>query len=307
MLDVGDGNQVYWETTGNPAGRPVLIVHGGPGSGRSRNAHKSFDPEHFHVVLFDQRGCGNSVPSAADPTTSMAYNTTDYLLTDMEALRRHLGVDRWLLYGGSWASTVILAYAQRHPERVCGIVLVGVTMTRPHEIDWLYRGLRLFLPVEWQRFRAGAPADSRDGNLVEAYRRLMENLDSAVRERAANDWCAWEDAAIAHESLGNPGQYSAKPVAAKLAFVRICTHYFAHAAWLEDGQLLRNAHRLNGIPGVLIHGRLDLSAPLRTAWELAQAWPDAELKVIEDSGHTGSPAMGEALADAIARFSPATS
>ncbi|EHB55132.1 Prolyl aminopeptidase [Mycolicibacterium rhodesiae JS60] len=237
----------------------------------------------------------------------MAHNTTEHLLADMEALREHLGIDRWLLYGGSWASTLILAYAQRHPSKVTGIILVGVTTTSPREIDWLYHGLRLLLPIEWERFRAGVPATDRDGNLVEAYRRLMESPDLAVRARAANEWCAWEDAAIAHESLGSPGQYGDKPDRAKLAFVRICTRYFAHGAWLEDRQLLRDAHRLKGIPGILIHGRLDLSAPLLTAWELAQAWPDAELRIIEDSGHTGSPSMKAAVLDAIARFNPAGS
>ncbi|TXH18173.1 MAG: prolyl aminopeptidase [Mycobacterium sp.] len=304
LLDVGDGNRMSWETYGNPAGAPVLIVHGGPGGGRSRRAHKQFDPDLFRIVLFDQRGCGDSVPSAADPSTDMSRNTTAHLLADMEALRRHLGIDRWLLYGGSWASTLILAYAQRHPDRVTGVVLIGVTMTRPQEVDWLYRGLRLVRPAEWQRFRDGVPEADRDGNLVEAYRRLMEHPDAAVREQAARDWCAWEDAAIAHETLGKPGQYSAKIDADRMAFVRICTHYFAHAAWLEDGQLLRDAHRLDGIPGVLIHGRLDLSAPVRTAWELAQAWPGAELRIIEDSGHTGSPAMAAAIADAVERFTP---
>lgn len=287
LLDVGDGNQMYWETRGNPAGRPVLIVHGGPGAGRSRSAHKQFDPELFRVVQFDQRGCGDSVPSAADPATDMSCNTTEHLLADIEALRRHLGIDRWLLYGGSWAATLILAYAQRHPERATGIVLIGVTMTRPREVDWLYRGLRLVRPVEWQRFRDGVAEEDRDGDLVDAYRRLMEHPIAAVRERAARDWCAWEDAAIAHESQGRPGQYTAKIDADRLAFVRICTHYFAHAAWLDDGQLLRDAHRLAGVPGILIHGRLDLSAPVRTAWELAQAWPGAELRIIEDSGTRG--------------------
>ncbi|MDR3664883.1 MAG: prolyl aminopeptidase [Mycobacterium sp.] len=299
FLDVGDGNKVYWESRGNPAGQPVVIVHGGPGSGRSRNAHKQFDPDLFRIVLFDQRGCGDSVPSAADPSTDMSCNTTEHLLADMEALRGHLDIDRWLLFGGSWASTLILAYAQRHSDRVTGMVLIGVTMTRSHEIDWLYRGLRLFRPAEWRRFREGVPAAHRDGNLVEAYRQLMESPDPA-----AQDWCAWEDAAIAHESLGRPGQYTAKIDAARLAFVRICTHYFAHAAWLDDDQLLRNADRLKGIPGVLIHGRLDLSAPVRTAWELADVWSDAELVVIEDSGHTGSPAMVAAVAAAVARFTP---
>ena len=224
----------------------------------------------------------------------MTHNTTEHLLADMEALREHLGVERWLLYGGSWASTLILAYAEHHPDRVSGIILVGITMTRPREIDWLYHGLRLLLPMEWERFCAGAPAQERDGNFVEAYRRLMEHPDAAVREQAARDWCVWEDAAIAHEALGNPGQYSAKPDAAKLAFVRICTQYFAHNAWLADEQMLRNAQTLKGIPGSIIHGHFDLPGPLLTAWELVQAWPDAELKVIEDFGHTGSPAMGTA-------------
>lgn len=307
LLDVGDGNRIYWEARGNPDGRPALVVHGGPGSGRPRGAHKGFHPDLFQVVLFDQRGCGESVPSAADPATDMAHNTTEHLLADLEALRQHLGIERWLLYGGSWASTLILAYAERHPERVIGIVLVGVTMTRPQEIDWLYHGLRLLLPIEWDRFRAGVPDQDRDSNLVEAYRQLMENPDPTIREQAAHNWCTWEDAVIAHEQLGSPGQYSDKPDAAKLAFVRICTHYFAHRAWLDDGQLLRDAHRLNGIPGVLIHGRLDLSGPLRTAWELAQAWPDAELTIIDDSGHTGSPAMQIAVLDAIAKFEPPVS
>lgn len=304
LLDVGEGNRIYWETRGNPDGRPALIVHGGPGSGRPRGAHKGFHPDRFQVVLFDQRGCGDSLPSAADPTTDMAHNTTEHLLADMEALRQHLDIERWLLYGGSWASTLILAYAERHPERVIGIVLVGVTMTRPQEIDWLYHGVHLLLPIEWERFRAGVPAPDRAGSLVEAYRQLMDSPDPSMREEAAHNWCAWEDAVIAHESLGSPGQYSAKPDVAKLAFVRICTHYFAHDAWLDDGQLLRDAQRLKGIPGVLIHGRLDLSAPLVTAWELAQAWPDAELTIIDDSGHTGSPAMRTGVLDAIAKFEP---
>ncbi|MEU8898642.1 prolyl aminopeptidase [Nocardia sp. NPDC048505] len=297
LLDVGDGNQVYWCVSGNPTGRPVLVVHGGPGSGSSARARKAFDPSIFRIVQFDQRGCGRSVPSAADPRTDMAVNTTGHLMADMERLRTHLGIDRWLLYGGSWGSTLILAYAQRHPARVTGIVLVGVTTTRRHEIDWLYRGLARLLPAEWERFAAAAPGG---GDLVENYRQLLE--DPAVRHTAATEWCRWEDAVIAHETLGSPGQYSAKPDTAMLAFVRICTHYFARGAWLDEGVLLREAGRLNGIRGHLIHGRLDLSAPLDTAWELAKAWPEARLHVIEDSGHTGSPAMGEAVARAIADF-----
>ncbi|MFF0634692.1 prolyl aminopeptidase [Nocardia sp. NPDC004151] len=299
MLEVGDGNQVYWCASGNPAGRPALVVHGGPGSGSSPGPRKSFDPNIFRIVQFDQRGCGRSIPSAADPGTDMAVNTTEHLIADMERLRTHLGIDRWLLYGGSWGSTLVLAYAERYPERVTGIVLVGVTSTRRREIDWLYRDLARLLPAEWERFRAAVPGD---GDLVEGYRRLLEDPDPETRRSAAIEWCRWEDAVIAHESLGSPGQYSAKPDDATLAFVRICTHYFAHAAWLDEGVLLREAWRLAGIPGELIHGRLDLSAPVETAWELAKVWPDARLRIIDDSGHTGSPAMGEALAHAISRF-----
>ena len=217
MLDVGEDNRIYWEARGNPDGRPALVVHGGPGSGKPRGAHKGFDPKVFRIVLFDQRGCGESVPGAADAATDMTHNTTEHLLADMESLRTHLGIGQWLLYGGSWASTLILAYAERHPERVIGIILVGVTTTRQQEIDWLYHGLRLLLPLEWERFRAGVPDQDRDSNLVEAYRRLMENPDHAIREQAALDWCAWEDAVIAHEDLGNVGQYSAKTAMAKLA------------------------------------------------------------------------------------------
>ncbi|MEV0358191.1 prolyl aminopeptidase [Nocardia sp. NPDC050697] len=299
LLDVGDGNHVYWCTSGNPEGRPALVVHGGPGSGSTPGPRKTFDPNIFRIVQFDQRGCGRSTPSAADPATDMSVNTTGHLVADMERLREHLGIERWLLFGGSWGSTLVLAYAERYPERVTGIVLVGVTTTRRRETDWLYRGLGRLLPAEWERFRAVVP-DTDD--LVDGYRLLQEHPDPDVRRHAAVEWCRWEDAAIAHESLGSPGQYSAKVDAALLAFVRICTHYFAHAAWLEEGALLRDAHRLAGIPGELIHGRLDISSPLETAWELGKAWPDARLHVIEDSGHTGSPAMGAALLRAVARF-----
>ncbi|MBF6439358.1 prolyl aminopeptidase [Nocardia cyriacigeorgica] len=302
LLDVGDGNRMYWETSGNPRGKPVVVVHGGPGAGGGGSRRSAFDPAIYRIVRFDQRGCGRSLPNAADPRVRLAVNTTEHLIADMERLRTHLGIERWMLFGGSWGSTLSLAYAQRYPERVTEIVLVGVTMTRRAEIDWLYRGVGLLLPQEWERFREGVPASDRDGDLVAAYSRLFDHPDPQVRVAAARNWCAWEDAVIAHETTGSPGQYSAKPEAAMLTFTRICAHYFAHAAWLPDGRLLHDAHRLTGIPGILIHGKLDLSAPLRTAWDLANAWPDAELQVIDDSGHTGSPAMGEAVLSAAARF-----
>ncbi|AGP54919.1 prolyl aminopeptidase [Streptomyces rapamycinicus] len=302
LLGVGDGNRIYWETSGNPQGKAALWVHGGPGSGGRRGARGMFDPEVFRIVLFDQRGCGESLPHASDPSVSLEHNTTDHLIADMERLREHLGIDRWLLYGGSWGSTLILAYAERYPERVSEVVISGVTMTRPDEIDWLYRGVGRLLPGAWETFRDAVPEAERGGGLVAAYDRLVNSPDEAVRVEATRAWCAWEDAVIAHETLGHPGYYSDKTDDALMAFVRICAHYFSHDAWLEDGQLLRDAHRLAGIPAVLIHGRLDLGSPLQSAWELSKAWPDAELKVIDDSGHTGSPTMRATVLEAIARF-----
>jgi proline iminopeptidase len=254
------------------------------------------------VILFDQRGCGRSTPSASNPATDMRHNTTEHLLGDMERLREHLGVERWLLSGASWGSTLLLAYAERHPERVSEIVISGVTTTGRSGIDWLYRGVGRFFPEEWERFRAGVPPADRDGDLVAAYARLMENADPAVRARAAEDWCAWEDAVISLEPNGKPNAYSDRPPDALLAFVRIAAHYFSHGAWLEEGQLLRDAGRLAGIPGVLLHGRLDLGSPLDTAWALARAWPDAELVVVDDSGHTGSGTMSQRKRHALDAF-----
>jgi proline iminopeptidase len=248
MLDVGDGNLVYWEVCGSHDGKPALVVHGGPGSGVGTGSRRYFDPERYRLVLFDQRGCGRSTPHASDPAADMAVNTTHHLVADMERLREHLGVERWLLYGGSWGSTLILAYAERYPERVSEIFLTGVTTTRRSETDWLYRGVGRFFPEEWARFRAGVPAAEREGDLVAAYARLMEDPDPDVRNKAASDWLTWEDAVISLEPHGTPKAYGSRPPADALAFVRICAHYFSHGAWLEEGELLRNAGRLTGFP-----------------------------------------------------------
>lgn len=300
MLDVGAGNLVYWEVCGNPDGKPALVVHGGPGSGCGTWARQIFDPDRYRVVLFDQRGCGRSTPHASDPATSMRQNTTWHLVADMELLREHLGIDRWLLHGGSWGSTLILAYAQQHPERVSEIVIAAVTTTRRYEIDWLYRGVGRFFPQQWERFLAGAPGTPRDGDVVAAYARLMEHPDAAVRARATADWCAWEDAVLSGETKATP--YTDQPPADRLAFVRICAHYFAHGAWLDEGVLLREAARLADIPGVLIHGRLDLGSPLDTAWELHRAWPGSELTVVESAGHLRTAATQERVRQALDRF-----
>ncbi|OEV06209.1 prolyl aminopeptidase [Streptomyces oceani] len=319
MLDVGDGNLVYWEACGNPQGKPAVVVHGGPGSGRAPGIRRWFDPERYRLVLFDQRGCGRSTPHASDPATDLSVNTTEHLIADMELLRARLGIDRWLLFGGSWGSTLILAYAERHPERASEIVLSGVTTTRRAEIDWLYGGVGRFFPEAWERFRAGAGlhearagagrggracGDVDTGELVGAYARLVSDPDPDVRDRATEDWCAWEDAVLSMEPKGVPAPFTGRPSAARRALVRIATHYFAHGAWLPEGALLRDAGRLAGIPGMLFHGRLDLGSPVHTAWELARAWPDARLVVTDTGGHLGSAAMDEqelATLDALAR------
>jgi proline iminopeptidase len=302
LLDTGDGNLVYWETCGSPDGLPALIVHGGPGGWCTPGNRSTFDPETFRTILFDQRNCGRSRPHASDPAADMSRNTTEHLLADMEQLREHLGVDRWLLEAGSWGVALSLAYAERHPDRVSGLLLSSVTTTSRLEIDWLYRGVGRLFPEAWARFRDFAgladtyrlPTDTEPpiSGLLQAYAQLMEDPDAEVRSRAAAEWLAWEDAVISQESNGHPGSYSSPPDDAKVAFVRICSHYFAHGAFLADRVLIREAGRLAGIPGVLIHGRNDLGGPACTAWELARAWPGAELIMVEDSGHTGSPAMG---------------
>jgi proline iminopeptidase len=193
-----------------------------------------------------------------------------------------------MLYGGSWGSTLILAYAERHPERVSEVVLLGVTTTRRSEIDWLYGGVGRFFPEEWARFRDFVPEAERDGDLVAAYARLMESPHAEVRRKAADSWLAWEDAVISLEPNGRRNAYSSRPPEAQLALVRICSHYFSHGGWLDEGVLIRDAHRLAEIPGILYHGRQDMGSPVGVAWELANAWPGSELVVVDDSGHTGS-------------------
>ncbi|WP_441247441.1 prolyl aminopeptidase [Kitasatospora sp. McL0602] len=302
MLDVGDGNQVYWQVRGTPGGKPAVVVHGGPGGGFHRGGYRRFDRAGYQLVMFDQRGCGSSTPHASDPATDMRHNTTQHLIADMERLREHLGIERWLLYGYSWGSVLSLAYAEQHPERVSEIILAAVLGGRRRDIDWLYRGAGRFYPEAWERFLAGAPGTPRDGDLPAAYARLMEDPDPAVREKAAADWSAWEDAMLSHESQGKLAVYGGRPSAARQALVRICAHYFSQGLFLEDGVLIREAGRLAGIPGVLVHGRLDMNGPLEAAWELAQAWPDAELRVAEDAGHLDSETKVRYVQEAVERF-----
>ncbi|MEU9080499.1 prolyl aminopeptidase [Kitasatospora sp. NPDC004745] len=302
MLDVGDGNQVYWQVRGTPGGKPAVVVHGGPGGGFHRGGYGRFDRAGYRLVLFDQRGCGRSTPNAADPATDMRHNTTHHLIADMERLREHLGIERWLLYGYSWGSALSLAYAQQYPERVSEIILAAVFGGRRSDIDWLYRGAGRFYPEAWERFLAGVPGTPRDGDLLGAYARRLEDPDPEVRERAALDWSAWEDALLSHELPGRRGPFTGLPRAERMALVRTCAHYFSHGLFLEDDALVRGAHRLAGIPGVLVHGRMDMNGPLQAVWELVRAWPDAELLVAEDAGHLDSETKVRHVFEAIERF-----
>ncbi|MEU8461699.1 prolyl aminopeptidase [Streptomyces sp. NPDC029003] len=305
MLDVGDGNRVYWETCGNPEGKPALVLHGGPGSGAGPSWRRLFDPTAYRIVLFDQRGCGRSTPDAADPRTSLATNTTPHLIADIELLRRHLGIDKWLVTGGSWGVTLALAYAVRHPGRVSELVLFSVTHTTRREVDWVTRDMGRVFPGEWARFRDAVPEGERDGSLVEAYARMLADPDPAVRERAAREWCRWEDVHVATHAGHTPDPRFEDPHF-RMRFARLVTHYWRHAGFLEDGALLSGAGKLTGIPGVLVHGRLDISSPPDVAWRLAQVWPDAELVLIGDEGHgLSGHATREAVLAALDRFRPA--
>lgn len=301
-LAVGDGNAIWWEEAGNPEGVPALILHGGPGSGFSASTRRFFDPERYRIIGFDQRGCGRSTPHAAGEGVDFSVNSTAHLVADIERLRLHFGVEKWVIYGGSWGTTLGLAYAETHPERVAAMVFGGVTTTRRREIDWLYRGLAPLFPVEWERFVAGVPLDTPVDGLVAAYNALLFDADPAVRAKAARDFHDWDNAsASVNVQAGRPSD-GVDP-ARMLARGRIVTHFFRHAAWMEEGALLAGAERLRGIPGVLVQGRLDLQGPLMTAWELARAWPEAKLVVIEGAGHSsGDAGMGEAIVAALDGF-----
>ncbi|MER5883381.1 prolyl aminopeptidase [Streptomyces sp. NPDC001941] len=303
MLDVGDGHRVYWEVGGNPDGKPAVVLHGGPGSGAGPAWRQLFDPAAYRVVLLDQRGCGRSTPDAADPATSLETNTTAHLIADLELLRRHLGVEAWLVLGGSWGVTLALAYAQQHPSSVSELVLFSVTNTTRREVDWVTRDMGRVFPQEWERFRDAVPEDEREGSLVDAYARMLADPDPAVRERAAREWCRWEDTHVGTHPGHAPDPRYEDP-AFRMRFARLVTHYWRHAAFLEDGALLRDAGKLAGIPGVLVHGRLDISGPPDTAWNLARAWPDAELVLVGDEGHGAGLTTTRALLAATDRFRP---
>jgi proline iminopeptidase len=298
LLDVGGGDAVYWEVRGDRRARPAVVVHGGPGA-PARGMHRLLDPVAYRTVVIHQRNCGRSTPSAADPSTDLTGNTTAALVTDMEAVREHLGIDRWLVFGASWGTTLGLAYAQAHPQRVTAMVLLAVTTTTAREVEWITRDMGRIWPEAWERFRNGVPEADRDGDLAAAYSRLLESPDVAVREQAARDWCAWEDTHVSLDPAWEPNPRFEEPVF-RMEFARLVTHYWSHAGFLPDGALQQGVGRLAGIPAVLVTGRQDVSGPPDVAWRLHRDWPGSELVVVEQGGHgSGS---GAALDEAFARF-----
>ncbi len=296
MLDVGDGHQVYWEVSGNPDGKPVVFLHGGPGGATSPLQRRLFDPAAYRIVLFDQRGCGRSTPHVATAAPD-ENNTTWHLVADMEKLREHLAIERWQLFGGSWGATLALAYAQTHPDRVTEMVLRGVFMLRQSELDWLYRGgAGALFPEAWEKFAALVP----EGDVLEGYRELLNDPARAAEAVAA--WSTWEGAIVS--LTPNPGLAAtyAEPRFA-IAFTKLALHYFTHGGWFAEDQLLRDAGKLAGIPGRIVQGRYDVVCPPVTAWELHRAWPDSKLTIVPRAGHAVTD-MGvlDALIDATDEF-----
>ncbi|HET9029973.1 MAG TPA: prolyl aminopeptidase [Candidatus Aquilonibacter sp.] len=299
LLDVDEGHSIYWESCGNPIGIPALYVHGGPGAGCTAGARRYFDPRKYRAILFDQRGCGRSLPLLTN-RHQLTANTTQELIRDMERLREHLSIEKWLLLGSSWGTTLSLAYAQTHPERVLGLVLACVTTTSRREVDWITNGIGRVFPSEFERFVSHIPGQWKDAHIVDAYAELLFDKDPSTCAAAAREWCAWEDA---HVSLtpGHTPSRRFKDPAFRLRFARLVTHYWRYAAFLEDEQLMRNAPMLNGINGVLIHGRYDVSSPLETAWQLHNAWNSSALQIVDNSGH-GGDGIATRIVEALQQF-----
>lgn len=289
MLDVGDGHSIHWEVSGNPRGKPAVLLHGGPGSGSSPRVRQMFDPSRYMIVQLDQRNCGRSTPSAALPEVDLSTNTTQALVADIERLRLHLDIDRWLVWGGSWGTTLGLAYAEAHPDSVSELVLASVVTTSSDEVLWITRAMGRILPERWRAFVEALPPAERDGNLAQAYNHLLMDPDPAVHEPAALAWCDWEDAHVSIVGDAQPSLRHEDP-AFRLTFARLVTHYWGNAGFLEDGRIMQDIGRIAGIPTFLTHGRRDISGPVDIAYALVEAIPGAELFVSETEGH-GGPRM----------------
>ena len=304
-LLVGDGQRVYWEQSGNPDGKPVVFLHGGPGGGTSPWHRRFFDPERYRIVLFDQRGCGRSTPHASAPDADLRFNTTWHLVGDIELLRRNLGIDKWQVFGGSWGSALALAYAESHPAAVTELVLRGIFTLRRHELEWFYEGgAAAIFPELWESYLAPIPVLERS-RLIEAYHRRLTDPDPAVHRPAGIAWTTWEASTLTLRPDRELVSSMAEPDTA-VAFARIENHYFIHGGWLREGQLIDDAGRLRDIPGVIVQGRYDACTPPMTAWDLHRAWPEAELVMVHDAGHAASePGIAAALRAATDRFAAA--
>ncbi len=297
-LKVSDLHTIYYEQSGNPAGKPVVFVHGGPGGGTDAKQRRFFDPAAYRIILFDQRGCGRSTPHA-----ELRDNTTWNLVGDMETLRETLGIERWQVFGGSWGSTLALAYAQKHPERVTELVLRGIFMLRPKELRWFYQeGASAIFPDTWEGYLAPIPEAER-GDLMRAYYQRLTSDDAGVRLAAARAWSIWEaSTSFLHQSEDYMTHAGEDEFAT--AFARIECHYFVNGGFFEhEDQLLRDVDKIRSIPAVIVQGRYDVVCPMMSAWDLHRAWPEADLKVIPDAGHSAyEPGIVDALIAATDRF-----
>lgn len=297
-LRVDDLHEIYVEESGNPRGKPAIFVHGGPGGGTEPKHRRFWDPSVYRIVLFDQRGCGKSRPHAC-----LERNTTWDLVADMERIREHLGIDRWQVFGGSWGSTLALAYAQKHPERVTELVLRGIFLLRKSELDWFYQeGASKLFPDAWDDFLAPIPPAER-GNLLHAYHKRLTGPDKALQTQAAKAWSVWE--ARTSTLISDPtliDRFAEDDFS--LAFARIEAHYFMHGGFLKhDQQLLQDVTRVRHLPGVIVQGRYDVVCPMESAWALHKAWPEAELRVVPDAGHAASqPGIAAELVRATDKF-----
>ena len=301
-LDVGDGQQLYWESSGTPDGKPVVFLHGGPGAGTSPTHRRLFDPERYRIVLFDQRGCGKSLPHASLPTADLSTNTTWHLVSDIEKLREFLGIDKWQVFGGSWGSALALAYAETHPDRVTDMVLRGIFTLRKSELDWFYEGgAAALFPDYREEFLAPVPVEQR-GHCISAYAKLLSDPDPAVHVPAAVAWSVWEARTLRVVENAERVAEAAVPEYA-VAFSRIENHYFVHEGWFTDNQLIDDAKRLRRIPAVIVQGRYDVCTPPFTAWDLHRAWPEAEFVMVPAAGHAfDEPGISDALLTATDRF-----
>lgn len=296
-LAVDEPHQLYIEESGNPQGIPVVFLHGGPGAGCEPFQRRFFDPRRYRIVLFDQRGCGKSTPHA-----ELSSNTTQGLVADIERIRTHLGIERWLVFGGSWGSTLGLVYAETHPERVLGLVLRGIFLCRPRDIHWFYQdGASFVFPDYWQDFLTPIPLAERD-NMVAAYYARLTGDDEITRMAAAKAWSLWEGRTATLLPRQSVIDHFANPFTA-LSLARIECHYFMHDSFLQPGQILAQADRLKGIPGVIVHGRYDVVCPVEQAFALHRAWPEAQLDIVADAGHSATePGIVAALVRATDAF-----